>query len=177
MSRLEALFKRSATMMQILYTQPAILTWIIIDNSVPSDSPASLFVEVSPSIRNAIIILASISMAITALCMVFVAYYRNDSTLKALQPLLLLGTLLGCMMCCSQMIMEAFPVTTTTCASRVWFVHLSFYLIMGSIVDANGLKKVSVSEMLVVNLFFGGLCCFVAYLIILEAAGAPMVGP
>ena len=154
------------------------------DNTVPSDSPASLFVEMSPTLTIVIIALAVIFMAITAFCMLFATYYRNDTTLKALQPLLLLGTLLGCVMCCSQMIMEALPISNTTCAARAWFIHLAFYLIMGSIaakmyrihlvINANGLKKVVVKETFALYLFLGGLASFIVYLIIVATVGAPL---
>lgn len=152
-----------------------------LDNTLPSDSPAPVFVGLSTGISNAIIILASIFMLLTALCMIFMAYYRNDSSLKALQPLLLLGTLLGCMMCGAEMILEALPIDTTSCAAHVWIVHLSFYLILGSImakiyrihliINADGLKKVVVSEKLAFCIFLGGLGFFLIYLVILATVG------
>ena len=155
-----------------------------VDNSIPSDSPASTYVEIPVSIRNAIITLASIFMFITAVCMSFMCYYRNDSALRALQPLLLLGTLTGCMTCGAEMIVEAMPVAANTCAARAWLIHLSFVLILGSImakiyrihliINANGLRKVVVSEMFAFHVFLAGLSFFLIYLVILATVGAPI---
>lgn len=66
------------------------------DNSLSSDSPVSVHMGFSTQMSNAMIFLASMFMCITALCMIIVTYYRNDFALKALQPLRLPGTLLGC---------------------------------------------------------------------------------
>lgn len=154
-----------------------------IDNSIPSDSPAPIHMNVPVGVSSAIIALASIFMLITAVCMVFVAYHRNDSAFKALQPYLLLGTLTGCLMCCAEMIVEALSVDETTCSARVWLVHLSFFLILGSIlakiyrihliINASGLKKVVVSEMFALYTFLAGLSFFLVYLIILTTVGNP----
>ena len=154
-----------------------------LDNSIPSDSPAPIYLTMPATVASAIIILASVFMTISASCVAFTLYYRQNSSIKASQPFLLLGTLFGCMICCAQMIMEALPVDGKICVTRLWFVHLSFYIIMGSIIskmyrihliiNASGFKKMNVSEMYGVYLFLGGLGCFVVYLIIVETVAAP----
>lgn len=154
-----------------------------LDNSIPSDSPSPLNQEIPSEFKTTVINVAYLFVALVATCMAFIAYYRNDSALKALQPLLLLGTLTGCLTCCLEMIAEAFHTATSTCILRFWAEHLSFYLILGSItakmyrihliVNATKLQRVIVSQMLAVYVFLVGLIPFVLYLIIFSTVGEP----
>ena len=156
-----------------------------VDNSIPADSPPPIYLYMPIAVRAIIIILASLFVLCSLVCILFTIYFRNNSALKGNQPTLQLGTLTGCLVCCAEMISETNPVNNEICFSRVWIVHLGFYLILGSIVakvyrlhlviNTNKLKKVVISERYALCAFLVGLVVSMVYLIIPSVAGSPNV--
>ena len=151
------------------------------NNQPPPDSPPPLRIGLTAAMQMAAFVLDGIAMGLTAMAMAFCAYFYKNHSIKSAQPMLLFWTLLGSIFCAARSIVSCSLVSTTVCNARFWLFHLTFYIIMGSImakmyrlhliINAGGMQKVVVSETFALAVFLGGLAFFIVFLIIVDAVG------
>ena len=151
------------------------------DNQPPPDSPPALHLGLTDAMKVAAKALAGLAMGLTAMAMAFCAYYHQNQSVKSAQPMLLFWTLLGSVFCAARAIVASSSVNDMVCNARYWLFHLTFFIIMGSImakmyrlhliINAGGMQKVVVSETFALSLFLVGLAFFIVMLIIVDTVG------
>ena len=153
-----------------------------LDNSEPADSPHSIMTVIPTAVVTIILVFTSLLIVASAVALAYCFYYRLAQQIKSAQPMLLAATLLGCLLAGARAIIATQSLFTSgVCAAGVWFSHLTFYFMLGSIaskmyrlhrvINGNGLKKVVVREIFAVYVFLSGLSALLIYLIVYTSAG------
>ena len=80
-----------------------------------------------------LIVLAAIVAFISILFIFFFIIKRKHKLIKAAQPIMIGAILFGQLLSAVKIFIVSFPITDMSCISGLWFAHLSFVLVFGSL--------------------------------------------
>lgn len=152
------------------------------DNSVPKDSPPSITSDITTSSQNILIALAVITLITIFAFSCVLYYYRKNKLLKASQPMMMVIVLVGALFSVSRVLSGSNPIDDSVCVSNVWFGHLAFAMVFGSLVMKTwrihlivntGLKRVKVTPNMIMIAMGSLVSFFAVYLVVLTAVGDP----
>jgi hypothetical protein len=116
---------------------------------------------------------------------VFTFVNRRNKIIKASQPMLLWCILLGGMLAAIRIFMGGVPNSDSTCANEVWFGHLAFVVMIGSlfvksyrvhcIVNTRKLVRVTFSAMHAFRILVAIVSATIVYLIATQLVGHPIM--
>jgi hypothetical protein len=151
----------------------------------PLDSPPIIYATQSLSFDALCFALAGIILALVLLLAVLMVYHRRSKVLKASQPILLWCILIGGVISAARILMGGLPKTDITCTGEIWFGHLAFTVMVGSlfvksyrvhrIVNTKKLARVTFSAMKAFRILLGIVASVVIYLGIAQQLGRPEV--
>jgi hypothetical protein len=151
----------------------------------PSDSPPIMHATQARSFNDLCFTLAAIIFFLVAIFGLFTARHRRSKIIKASQPTLLWCILVGGVIAALRILMGALPKTDLTCAGELWFGHLAFIVMMGSlfvksyrvhcIVNNRKLIRVTFSAMRAFRTLMWLVFAMLVYLAFTQCFGQPHV--
>jgi hypothetical protein len=152
-------------------------------NIPPSDAPAVIINSISPAFSALCFAMAAIIMSLVTVFGFFVAFHRRSKVVKASQPTLLWCILFGGAIAALRIVMGGLHKDDMVCAGEVWFGHLAFVVMIGSlfvksyrvhcIVNTRKLVRVTFSAMHAFRILVGMVAAMAAYLVLTQAVGHP----
>jgi hypothetical protein len=164
-----------------------------LDNSLPSDSPPDIANEIPEGLQLTLTIIAAVLMVLSAASIGFLLYqawkaYQDaldhdvkSAWKKATKYLLVKCTLFGCILGCGRVLVSTYNVDSSVCVARVWFVHLTFLFMVGSImarmerlnliINTKGFQKVTIDELTAFYWFACAALVDIIYLAITTGVG------
>jgi hypothetical protein len=149
----------------------------------PPDSPATIVSIISPAFSALCFAMAGMIGFLTLVFGLFTLVHRRSKVIKASQPTLLWCILTGGAIAAVRIVIGGIPKNDRVCSEEVWFGHLAFILMVGSlfvksyrvhcIVNTRKLVRVTFSAMHAFRLLVGIVTAIVVYLAVTQVVGYP----
>jgi hypothetical protein len=152
-------------------------------NNPPADSPPVIVMTISSAFSALCLTMAAIVVFLVAAFGLFTMCHRRSRVIKASQPVLLICILLGGVIASLRIGAGGLAKNDSVCAAEVWFGHLAFAIMIGSlfvksyrvhcIVNTRTLVRVMFSTMRAFRLLLGIVVAMVVGLAVTHAVGKP----
>ena len=101
-----------------------------ISSQPPSDTLPDITKTLARSYRTPLIFFAAVGLALLVACVIYVALHWNEKMMRRSQPVLHLIIFLGAFCGLVKVLLSAAPVNRSNCVAQMWLQHLSFRLIL-----------------------------------------------
>eukprot|EP01041_Mallomonas_annulata_P004843 gene4843-9647_t len=109
------------------------ITYRTKDNQPAKDSPDDIIILMPEAMSVALYVIGAMIALLVISTTVGVIIYRQNQIIKVSQPAMLYVILAGAMLGAGRVVAGGIPLSDTTCITDVWFMHLSFVLVCGSL--------------------------------------------
>jgi hypothetical protein len=152
-------------------------------NFPPSDAPPVIVLDIPVAFSALCYALGVIILLLVLLFALFSYVHRRSKVIKAAQPTLLWCILIGGLLAALRILFGGFPTSDFVCSGEVWFGHLAFVIMVGSlfvksyrvhcIVNTRKLVRVTFSAMHAFRILLGLVVATVVFLTITQIVGKP----
>jgi hypothetical protein len=149
----------------------------------PADSPPVIISSITPAFAALCFTMAGITLFLVLVFGLFTCIHRRSRVIKSSQPTLLWCILIGGVVAALRIGMGAIAKNDSVCSEELWFGHLAFTIMIGSlfvksyrvhcIVNTKKLVRVTFSAMHAFRLLLGIVALMVVYLAITQSLGRP----
>jgi hypothetical protein len=151
----------------------------------PSDTPPVIVLSIPVAFSSLCTLLAGIVVLLVLVFGLFTFIHRRSKVIKASQPMLLWCILVGGLISALRIFFGALPNSDAVCSGEVWFGHLGFIIMIGSlfvksyrvhcIVNTRKLVRVTFSAIHAFRILVGIVLAAVAFLVVTQLVGNPIM--
>jgi hypothetical protein len=154
-------------------------------NIPPSDTPPVIIFEIPMAFTSLCYLLSGIVTLMVLAFGLFTFTHRRSKVIKASQPMLLWCILIGGLISALRIFFGALPNSDAVCSAEVWFGHLGFIVMIGSlfvksyrvhcIVNTRKLVRVTFSALHAFRILLAIVLATVVFLIATQLVGKPIM--
>jgi hypothetical protein len=151
----------------------------------PSDTPSVIIFAIPTAFSTLCYLLSGMVAVLVLVFGLFTFIHRRSKVIKASQPLLLWCILVGGLISALRILFGGLPNSSAVCSGEVWFGHLGFIVMIGSlfvksyrvhcIVNTRKLVRVTFSAMHAFRILLCIVSAAVAFLIATQLVGKPVM--
>jgi hypothetical protein len=151
----------------------------------PADTPPLIIFSIPAAFVGLCNALALIIMLLVLIFGLFMFVHRRSKVIKASQPMLLWCILLGGVLAALRIFFGGLPNSDMVCSGEVWFGHLAFVVMIGSlfvksyrvhcIVNTRKLVRVTFSAIHAFRILVGIVGATLVFLVVTEVVGQPQM--
>eukprot|EP01041_Mallomonas_annulata_P002384 gene2384-4628_t len=109
------------------------VTYRTADNQPAKDSPDDIIILMPAAMSVALYVIGAMIAILVIAVTIGVLKYKQTKIIKVSQPAMLFVILVGAMIGAGRVIAGGIPLSDEACMAEIWFIHLSFVLVCGSL--------------------------------------------